>query len=107
MHWGEKLVADFLNAAGIEWHYEPHCFDLGNDHRGRPMGFRPDFYLPAFDLYVEVTTAKQRNTTRKHRKVRLLRERYPHVNVQLLERRDILRLSEQTFELDDLFPETV
>lgn len=105
MIWSEKLVADFLDMHGFEWYYEPFCFDLGTDHKGRPMGFRPDFYLPERDLYIEVTAAQQRNTTRKHRKMRLLREKYPHINIQLLERRDVLRLSEQTFELEDLFPE--
>ncbi len=39
--------------------------------------FTPDFYLPEFDLYVELTTMKQSLVTKKNRKVRLLRELYP------------------------------
>jgi hypoxanthine phosphoribosyltransferase len=50
--------------------------------------FTPDFYLPEHDLYLELTTMKQSLVTPKNRKVRLLRELYPDVNVRLLYRKD-------------------
>lgn len=62
--------------------------------------FRPDFYLPAHDLYVEVTV--QKPCTRKNRKVRKLREQHPDVNVRLLNRADVRRLSSGVFELTEL-----
>jgi len=50
--------------------------------------FSPDFYLPELDQYVELTTLRQRLVTKKNRKLRLLRELYPHINVRLLYRKD-------------------
>jgi hypoxanthine phosphoribosyltransferase len=60
---------------------------------GRPIEFvTPDFYLPEHDLYLELTTMRQRLVTRKNRKFRLLRETYPNVRVRLLYLRDFQRL---------------
>ena len=51
---------------------------LEQDDDGRVVeAFTPDFYLPEQDLYVEVTVMKQSLVTRKNRKLRKLRERYP------------------------------
>ena len=44
--------------------------------------FSPDFYLPDFDLYIELTTMSQKLVTKKNRKVRRLRELYPDVQHQ-------------------------
>ena len=54
--------------------------------------FTPDFYLPEYDQYFELTTMKQNLVTLKNRKLRTVRELYPEVNVQLLYRRDLMRL---------------
>ena len=51
-----------------------------------------DFYLQEFDLYVELTTMKQSLVTRKNRKVRLLRELYPHLNIQVFYQKDFENL---------------
>jgi hypoxanthine phosphoribosyltransferase len=51
--------------------------------------FRPDFYLPELNLFLEVTTMRREMMSRKHRKVRKLRHRYPDVNVRLYSRHDI------------------
>ena len=67
----------------------PICW---ND-RGEPVEFfTPDFYLPEYDLYIEVTVAKPIRNSRKNRKMRLLRSFYPHVNVKLFTRRDVERV---------------
>ena len=77
----------------MAWDYEPTTFVLDTDADGNPLAaFTPDFYLPAHDLYVEVTTLNQRLVTKKNRKVRQLRERYPDVSVKLLYQRDYLAL---------------
>ena len=55
--------------------------------------FTPDFYLPEQDLYLEVTVMKQSLVTRKNRKIRKLRERYPDVKIKLYTRRDFERLA--------------
>ena len=50
------------------------------DEDGRVLeAFSPDFYLPEQDLYLEITVMKQSLVTRKNRKLRKLRERYPDV----------------------------
>jgi hypothetical protein len=54
--------------------------------------FRPDFYLPRFGLYIEITTLNQRLVTKKNRKVRRLRELYPAVRIKVLYQRDYLSL---------------
>ena len=61
--------------------------------------FTPDFFLPEQDLYVEITAMKQSLVTRKNRKLRKLRERYPDVRIKLFYRRDLERLA-QHFHLD-------
>src|ERR687898_580004 len=83
-----------------QWMSEPHTFVLEEDPDGRVVeAFAPDFYLPEQGLYVELTVMKQSLVTRKNRKLRKLRERYPEVNVKLFYRRDIERLA-QRYRLD-------
>ena len=80
----------------MPWQYEPTTFVLEQDEDGRIIeAFKPDFYLPEQDLYVEVTVMKQSLVTRKNRKLRKLRERYPDVRVKLFYKRDIERLAER------------
>jgi hypothetical protein len=92
-HTSERQFARLLDFYGIEWQYEPHTFVLERDGRGEPVrAFSPDFYLPAFDLYLEVTTLRQKLVTKKNRKARELMERYPGVQVKILYQRDYLHL---------------
>ena len=96
----ELECAKLLDYYGIPWDYEPHTFVLEEDADGRVVeAFAPDFYLPEQKLYVELTVMKQSLVTRKNRKLRKLRERYPDVNVKLFYRRDIERLA-QRYRLD-------
>ena len=82
-----------LDFYGIAWEYEPRTFTLEIDGDGNPaQGFTPDFYLPAQDLYIEITTLNQRLVTKKNRKARRLRERYPDVRIKVLYQRDYLHL---------------
>ena len=86
---GEQEFARLLDYYRIEWQYEPRRFALGWDAQGNVTdAFTPDFYLPEQDLYVELTSMKQSLVSRKNRKLRLLRELYPEVNVKLLYRGD-------------------
>jgi hypoxanthine phosphoribosyltransferase len=89
----ERELALLLDFYGIPWEYEPRSFVLEEDEDGRVLeAARPDFYLPDQDLYVELTTMKQSLVTRKNRKIRKLRERYPEVRVKLFYKRDFERL---------------
>jgi len=88
-HPSERDFAKVLDFYGVAWEYEPRTFVLSEDDAGHPLeAFSPDFHLPELDLYIELTTLKQRLVTKKNRKVRLLRERFPEVNVMILYRRD-------------------
>ncbi len=89
-HPTEEAFARILDYYGIEWEYEPRLFVLERDEEGEIAdAFRPDFYLPGEDLYVELTTVRPSQVTDKNRKLRQLRERYPDVNVKLFKRRDV------------------
>jgi hypothetical protein len=91
----EVECARILDYYGLEWRYEP-TFVLERDDAGRVLeAFTPDFYLPEQDLYLEVTVMKQSLVTRKNRKIRKLRERYPDIKIKLFTRRDFERLAQK------------
>ena len=92
-HPAEIELARLLTFYGLRWAYEPTTFAVRWGRDGRPVEFvTPDFYLPEHDLYLELTTMRQRLVTRKNRKFRLLREAYPNVRVRMLYLRDFKRL---------------
>ncbi|MGD0272216.1 MAG: hypothetical protein ABSB96_00555 [Gaiellaceae bacterium] len=96
----EVECARILDYYRIPWEYEPTSFVLEQDETGRVSeAFTPDFYLPEQGLYVEITVMKQSLVTRKNRKLRKLRERYPDVRIKLFYRRDVQRLAER-YRLD-------
>ena len=92
-HPSERELAALFDSYGIAWEYEPTTFVLSNDDQGNPTSaFTPDFYLPDFDTYIELTTLRQPLVTRKHRKIRRLAEQRPDVRVKILYRKDLERL---------------
>jgi len=92
-HNSERQFAKLLDFYGITWEYEPRTFTLETDREGRPaQAFTPDFYLPAYDLYIEITTLNQKLVTKKNRKARRLQELFPDVRVKVLYQRDYLHL---------------
>ena len=92
-HNSERQFAKLLDFYGIAWEYEPRTFTLEWDREGRPsQAFTPDFYLPAYDLYIEITTLNQRLVTKKNRKARRLAELYPEISIRVLYQRDYLHL---------------
>jgi hypothetical protein len=92
-HHSERQFARLLDFYQIEWDYEPRSFDIDWDADGNVVQrFTPDFYLPAYDLYIEITTLNQKLVTKKNRKVRRLRELYPGVRCKIFYQRDYLSL---------------
>jgi hypothetical protein len=92
-HNSERQFARLLDFYGIEWQYEPRTFTLERDKAGNPVqAFTPDFYLPAYDLYIEITTLNQKLVTKKNRKARRLTELYPEVKIRVFYQRDYLSL---------------
>jgi cytidylate kinase len=92
-HPSEEIFANLLDFYRIPWEYEPRSFPIQWDRDGKVAeAFTPDFYMPEFDLYVELTTMKQSLVTKKNRKVKLLKELYPHVNIQVFYQKDFENL---------------
>ena len=92
-HASERQFARLLDFYQIDYEYEPTSFDLAWDHLGNVVQrFTPDFYLPEFELYIEITTLSQKLVTKKNRKVRRLRERYPEIRCKVFYQRDYLSL---------------
>ena len=99
-HSSERDFANVLTFYGIEWLYEAVCFPLTRDDAGNVTeSFTPDFYLPEYQVFVEVTTLKQKLVTRKNRKIRLFRRLYPEINLVIIYRKNfeslLLRLGIQ------------
>jgi hypoxanthine phosphoribosyltransferase len=92
-HPAEIEFARILDFYGVGWEYEPKTFPLEWDENGKvKLAFAPDFYIPDFDLYVELTTMRQSLVTTKNRKLRRMAELYPEVNVKILYHRDLENL---------------
>ncbi|MHB1324379.1 MAG: PDDEXK family nuclease [Coriobacteriia bacterium] len=92
-HPSERVAAQILDYYRIEWEYEPDTFPLEWDKQGNVLAsFSPDFHLPEFDLYIELTTMSQKLVTKKNRKVRRLKELYPDVSIKVLYQRDFRKL---------------
>ena len=91
-HTSEKDFADILDFYNIDWVYEPRSFALKWQDEKVVEMFTPDFYLPKLDLYVEVTTLRQRLVTEKNRKLKRLRQLYPDISIILLYKKDFDRL---------------
>src|SRR5918911_702225 len=73
----ELECAKVLDYYGVPWEYEPQTFVLEED------------------LYLEITMMKQSLVTRKNRKLRKFRERYPEARIKLFYKRDVERLAER------------
>jgi hypothetical protein len=54
--------------------------------------FSPDFWLPDLDLYLEMTTLRQKLVRKKNRKLRRIHELYPDIRVKLFYARDFRAL---------------
>ena len=86
-------MARILDFYAVRWEYEPHTFPILWNLDGAVVeSFAPDFYLPELDLYLEMTTLRQRLVRKKNRKLRRLRELYPDLNVKLFYARDFRAL---------------
>lgn len=92
-HGSERVAAEILDYYRISWQYEPRTFPIEWDGEGNVIAsFTPDFYLPDFDLFIELTTMSQKLVTKKNRKVRRLKELYPEVNIKIFYQKDFRRL---------------
>ena len=77
----------------VRWDYEPHTFPILWNLDGAVVeSFAPDFFLPDLDIYLELTTLRQKLVRKKNRKLRRLRELYPDLRIKLFYARDFRAL---------------
>jgi hypothetical protein len=92
-HASEEEMARILDFYRIAWEYEPHTFPILWNLDGAVVeSFSPDFWLPDLDLYLEITTLRQRLVRKKNRKLRRIHELYPDIRVKLFYARDFRAL---------------
>jgi len=92
-HASEAEMSRILDFYAVRWEYEPHTFPILWNLDGDVVeSFSPDFYLPDLELYLEMTTLRQKLVRKKNRKLRRLRELYPDLNVKLFYARDFRAL---------------
>lgn len=92
----EEEFARILDMYQIDWRYEPRTFPVEWDSEGNvKMAFSPDFYLPKFNTYIELTTMNQKYVTMKNRKAKKVRELYPGTNIKIMYKKDIQALAER------------
>jgi hypothetical protein len=90
VHPAEEAFAHILDFYGIEWLYEPRSFPLSwDENQNVTEAFTPDFYLPAQDLYIELTTLRPKLSTHKNWKLRRIQELYPEIHIKLFKRKDL------------------
>ena len=92
----EIEFAKLLDMYHIDWVYEPKTFPVEWDAAGNvTSAFSPDFYLPKFNTYIELTTMNQKYVTAKNKKVKKLRELYPGTNIKVVYKKDFVSLLER------------
>jgi hypothetical protein len=92
-HASEAEMARILDFYRIRWEYEPHTFPILWNLEGSVVeSFSPDFWLPDLELYLEMTTLRQKLVRKKNRKLRRIRELYPDIRVKLFYARDFRAL---------------
>ncbi len=100
-HPSEEEFAKILDMHSIEWEYEPRTFPTRWDTEGNvTQAFSPDFYLPRFNTYIELTTMNQKYVSEKKKKVALLKKLYPGTNINIVFKDDFNTLVKR-FKLKD------
>lgn len=87
----EQTYAKLVEKQGLTWEYEPRRFNLGD------TTYKPDFYIPEEDLYVEVIATK--GALHFHDKqIKKLNKLYPNIRLVkiLMDNKKLI-----TFEIDD------
>lgn len=73
----ELNFANWCDLSGVKWEYESKTFDLGN------TTYTPDFYLPEFDLWIEIKGYWRDNAKKKFKKFKRL---YKDINIEIFEK---------------------
>jgi len=81
----EANVARVFNLIHLKWVYAPIIFDLG-EHT-----YRPDFYLPDFDMFIEVKNFMGEYSLKRHN---LFKEKFPNVKLELIMKEEYKEIKE-------------
>lgn len=76
----EANFAKWCDGSGIKWKYEPKAFNLGEST------YRPDFYLPEFDCWIEIKGFWRKDAREK---VNKFLKKYPEINFKLFEEKEL------------------
>lgn len=79
----EANIARVFNLVNVRWNYAPKIFNLGKHT------YRPDFYLPDFDTYVEVKNFLGDYSLERDQ---IFRKRYPNIKLELILKEDYLEI---------------
>lgn len=71
----EIAYARYLDKNNIKWLYEPKRFSLGEST------YCPDFYIPKWDLYIEIKGWRRDDAKKKFK---LFRKLYPNIEIKIL-----------------------
>lgn len=88
----EANMARVFNLVGLKWQFSPKIFDLGKHT------YRPDFYLPDFDMFIEIKNflgpySLERDT--------LFRQKFPKIKLDLILKNDYLKIKSNYESLVD------
>ncbi len=81
-HETEKMFSEVLDELKLEWEYEPRLFVIREEKGVIKKAFKPDFFIPELDLYIEISTTANRR--RKRRKVEQALSKFPDANIILI-----------------------
>jgi len=79
----EANFARLLNQWDIKWIHQPKTFDL------KTQTYTPDFYLPNFNIYIEIKNFLGEYSKTRDQKFRKL---YPNISLMLLLKEDYLKM---------------
>lgn len=83
----EVEVADMLDKMKIKWQYEPHQFDYHLCPKWKMKcgvkysKYTPDFYLPKYDIYIEV---KGKMTLATRKKMEAVKHHNPKIKIHMV-----------------------
>jgi hypothetical protein len=80
----EAIYAKYLDKNNIKWLYETKVFDLEN------TTYRPDFYLPETDEYIEIKGYWYKTSLIKFK---LFKKLYPNINIKILMKSQLQKLN--------------
>lgn len=79
----ETLFAKWLDLSNIKWQYESKTFDLGN------TTYTPDFYLPAFNHYIEIKGYWRKDAKKKFNEFKKL---YSSINIKVFDKDKLMSI---------------